>query len=314
VENSITCGNIELTGLSGTTNDIYVALCTIFSANAGITLTATDASGNTYTYTKSGVTFAIGQYYEVKVKMKRQAALGDLFYSDGTFSSTLVAGKTPIGVIAYLDQPGTDDDEITEKSQGAGHGLVMCLKNAEIDSEVPWSTEHVSKFSGQEVTSVDGLKRTTNVSGYTNTATLTVDAATAEKYPVAKAAKEYTTLAAPTGTTGWFLPSAQQWVKMIEGLGGLSDGAPNFAESWFDNNHTAADKWEAALSKAGSSNYDSMTSTYSYYWSSSESSANKAVGLDTRVLSTGESFGFNWSYGDKFYMSVYVRVRPVLAF
>jgi len=75
VENSITCGNIELTGLSGTTNDIYVALCTIFSANAGITLTATDASGNTYTYTKSGVTFAIGQYYEVKVKMKNTAPL-----------------------------------------------------------------------------------------------------------------------------------------------------------------------------------------------------------------------------------------------
>jgi hypothetical protein len=101
---------------------------------------------------------------------------------------------------------------------------------------------------------------------------------------------------------------------MIEGLGGLSDGAPNFAESWFDNNHTAADKWEAALSKAGSSNYDSMTSTYSYYWSSSEISADKAVGLDARVTSTGESFGFNWSYGDKFYESVYVRVRPVLAF
>jgi len=75
VENSITCGNIELTGLSGTTNDIYVALCTITSENAGITLTATDASGNTYTYTKSGVTFAIGQYYEVKVKMKNTAPL-----------------------------------------------------------------------------------------------------------------------------------------------------------------------------------------------------------------------------------------------
>ena len=75
VENSITCGNIELTGLSGTTNDIYVALCTI-SANAGITLTATDASGNTYTYTKSGVTFAIGQYYEVKVKMHEYVDLG----------------------------------------------------------------------------------------------------------------------------------------------------------------------------------------------------------------------------------------------
>lgn len=89
VENSITCGNIELTGLSGTTNDIYVALCTITSANAGITLTATDASGNTYTYTKSGVTFAIGQYYEVKVKMKKQATDLSMVDNAGNARSTM---------------------------------------------------------------------------------------------------------------------------------------------------------------------------------------------------------------------------------
>jgi len=241
------------------------------------------------------------------------AQLGDLFYSDGTFSTELEAGKTPIGVIAYLDKEGTDDDEICEKSNGAGHGLVLCLKDAASGSNAQWSTENVSKFSGQGVTSVEGLKRTENVSGYTNTAALTVDDATAAKYPAAAAAKNYTGLTAPTGTTGWFLPSAQQWVKMIEGLGGLSDGAPNLAESWFDNNHEGADKWENAIKKAGNGNYDSMTSAYLYYWSSSEYSASGAVALSVDATDTGEDFGLLWWNYDKDSTDD-DRVRPVLAF
>jgi len=240
------------------------------------------------------------------------AKLGDLFYSDGTFSTELEAGKTPIGVIAYLDKEGTDDDEISEKSNGAGHGLVLCLKN--VASTIAWSTENVSKFSGQEVASVEDLKRTTNVSGYTNTATLTVDAATAEKYPAAYKALKNNGLTAPTGTTGWFLPSAQQLLKMIEGLGGLTDGAPNFYENWFDTNHNGADKLEAALSKAGSGNYDSMTSAYLIYWSSSECTDNKAVSLGVDATGTGFGYGFLWGADGKDNTYTMYRVRPVLAF
>ncbi len=241
------------------------------------------------------------------------AKLGDLFYSDGTFSTTLEAGKTPIGVIAYLGTDAFSENGTTVGGSAfVGHGLVMCLKNAA--SAIAWSTENVSKFSGQEVTSVDGLKRTENVSGYTNTATLTVDEATAAKYPAAAAAKNYTELTAPTGTTGWFLPSAQQWVKMMEGLGGLSDGAPNYGESFFDNNHTAADKWEAALSEAGSGNYDSMTSKFLWYWSSSECSADNAVYLSVDATATGDSYGFWWDNDDKGNAGSRSRVRPVLAF
>ncbi|MBR3522419.1 MAG: hypothetical protein IKN75_07905 [Prevotella sp.] len=266
----------------------------------GQTITLTAAPG--YKFKSVEAKKGVGPYANAK--------LGDLFYSDGTFSSTLVAGKTPIGVIAYLDQEGTDDDEICEKSNGAGHGLVMCLKNAAA-STIAWSTESVSKFSGQEVTSVDGLKRTTNVSGYTNTATLTADAETAAKYPAAKAAKEYTTLAAPTGTTGWFLPSAQQWVKMQTGLGALEESSIPW-NSWFDNNHEGADKWEAALSKAGSGNYDSMTSANLYYWSSSENSASYAVSLNVCAIMVG--YGFNWYFDEKNPTGSSFRVRPVLAF
>ena len=241
------------------------------------------------------------------------AKLGDLFYSDGTFSTELEAGKTPIGVIAYLGTDAFSENGTTVGGSAfVGHGLVLSLKNAA--SDVEWGTEKVSKFSGQEVTSVDGLKRTTNVSGYTNTATLTVDAATAEKYPAAYEALNYNGLTAPTGTTGWFLPSAQQWLKMIEGLGGLTDGAPNFDNKFFDNAHTAADKWEAALSKAGSGNYDSMTNDYFWFWSSSECTENEAVSLGVDATYTGYGCGFFWDNEDKGGAHINSRVRPVLAF
>ena len=244
------------------------------------------------------------------------AQLGDLFYSDGTFSTTLEAGKTPIGVIAYLDQDGTGDDGITEKSNGAGHGLVLCLKNAASGADGQWSTETSAYEFGEDakVADADALKRTTNVSGYTNTKTLAEKTDAATKYKAAYAAKNYTGLTAPTGTTGWFLPSAQQWVKMIEGLGELPDGAPSWV-FWFDNTHTAAAKWEAALQKAGDGNYDSMTSTYLWYPSSSEFSADKAVRLYVDPTGTDEDYGLYWEeYGKDDTTSIYGRVRPVLAF
>ena len=239
-------------------------------------------------------------------------ALGDLYYSDGTYSPKNQTDKTPIGVIAYLGNDNfTENGTSVGGSTFVGHGLVLCLKNAA--NNIKWSTENVSKFLGKEVKDVEGLKRTGNVSGYTNTATLTADAETAAKYPAAKAAKEYTTLAAPTGTTGWFLPSAQQWVKMQTGLGALDESSITW-NSWFDNSHTAADKWNTALSKAGDGKYDSMTSTSATlrYWSSSEYSNHLAVEL--YVNATDGEHGFMWSYYHKDIEHPEHCVRPVLAF
>ena len=65
---TITTQSVSLTGLGGSTNNLYVALCN-YNATA-YTLTATDAAGNTYTYGPKTTTFTDGQYYEVKVKMK----------------------------------------------------------------------------------------------------------------------------------------------------------------------------------------------------------------------------------------------------
>ena len=246
-----------------------------------------------------------------------EPALGDLYYSDGTWSSTLVAGKTPIGVIAYL---GTDEFTETGTTVGGstftGHGLVLCLKNAA--SGVKWSTETGAYEFGESarVNNADALKRKTDVSGYTNTATLAAKAYAATKYPAAYQAKNYTGLAAPaTGTTGWFLPSAQQWVKMQEGLGGLAESDITW-DDWFNTNHSAATAWETAMAKAGEkgTDYDSVTDDYLWYWSSSEYSAYSAVYLYIDATKTGTDYGFDWSYADKDYSYPLNRVRPVLAF
>lgn len=180
--------------------EVFVALAPATSKYYKFSATTSE---NKIISKSSTATIAAGNYYQTTLACP---ALGDLFYSDGTYSTTLQAGKTAIGVIAYLGSDNfTENGTIVGSSAFVGHGLVMCLKNAA--SAIAWSTEKVSKFLGQEVTDVDGLKRTENVSGYTNTATLTADAATAEKYPAAAAAKNYTTLPAPTtGTTGWSCP------------------------------------------------------------------------------------------------------------
>lgn len=309
---------VTLTGIPNvtyTTNGegvLYVAFPATGSS-ATITLTATIDSRD-YKYTKSGVTFENGKYYAIGVKITEPVApaLGDLFYSDGNFSPKFQIGKTPIGVIAYL---GTDNytENGTEVggSTFAGHGLVLCLKNAA--SSVAWSTE-TSAFEfgeGAKVTNASARTRTENVSGYTNTTTLAAKTDAATNYPAAYLVKNYTTLPAPaTGTTGWFMPSAQQWVKMMEGLGGLAEVGPEIEGRWFDNNHTAEDKWEAALAKAGSGNYDSMKPYYEY-WTSSEYSAGFAVVLRVDARSVGTYTGFLWDVGGK---DGSRHVRPVLAF
>lgn len=251
------------------------------------------------------------------VKQTAAPVLGDLYYSDGTWSATLVAGKTPIGVIAYL---GTDAFTETGTDVGGstftGHGLVLCLKNAA--SNVKWSTEMDDYEFGEsaKVDGVDALKRTTDVSGYTNTTTLAAKDDAATKYPAAYQARNYTGLTAPaTGTTGWFLPSAQQWVKMQEGLGGLAEGDIKW-RSWFNNDHTAADKWEMAMAKAGTKGtaYDSVTDDYLWYWSSSEYSASIAVSLLVDATGTGTGYGFYWNNDNKDGSNTDDRIRPVLAF
>lgn len=219
-------GNV-ITSVTPSSSPFYVALPVLsassywFSATASSKPYIAKATVSTATSTSS--------YYQSTVKM---ATLGDLMGANGKFyadaDAITAASTTAIGVIAHIGNDATTETI----ANGGGHGLVLCLKNAASGDDAQWSTETSTLEFGNDakVTDANGLKRTTNVSGYTNTKTLAEKTDAATKYKAAyKAynAKNYTGLTAPAGTTGWFLPSAQQWVKMIEGLGGLTDGAPS---------------------------------------------------------------------------------------
>ena len=60
--------------------------------------------------------------------------IGDIYYSDGSYSTELIDGKTPIGIIFYLTAKDEDKRlEGTAEAEALGRiptGLVMALKNA----------------------------------------------------------------------------------------------------------------------------------------------------------------------------------------
>ena len=292
---------------------IYVSLYGV--DNNTITITAQTATG-VYRKVKSGIKLENGKLYTSSDLALTKVELGQLFGADGNIyanaAAVTAAGTTAIGVVAYLDQADTeDDDAITEKNYGGGHGLVLCLKNA--TNNAGWSTDYTTEeFTGESVTSAEALKRTENVSGYYNTTRLTAKASANEKYPAAYLAENYTGLAAPaTCNTGWFLPSAQQWVMMMKGLGGVDKNSVTWG-SWFDNNHLGASAWETALEKAGAGNYDSMTYNYIFFWSSSEYSSGNAAYLSIDATNIGDQYGFYFSHTGK--NGSEYGVRPILAF
>ncbi len=287
---------------------IFVAIPA--STNINVTLTATSDEGN-FSRDKTGVTFEKGKYYAIGVKMNRIPTLGDLFYSDGSFSTTFEEGKTPIGVIAYVGTDVFTENGVTLRD-GTGtlqsHGLVLCLKNAA--GGVVWRrngmTEITDMTSEPFVDDTGDLKRTDHVSGYANTRFLAEKENAETDYPAAFRAWNYSELPVPESTTGWFMPSIQQWVKIFTGLGGLNDSEITW-QAWIDRNRTSIQKFETAMAKAYA--FDKFP-TYSYgLWSSSEATAGGANIV--MVNTSGSDIGIQFGYTNKVFNAI---VRPVLAF
>lgn len=304
-------GNLEITP-STTGNVLWVSMAPYDSHYAtaadvplDLTLTAETDNGDIYTYTKSGIHLTANRYYAITVKMEK-LAIGNLYYSDGTWSQTLIPAKTPIGVVAYVGNDVFSEKGVTlrdGKTTLKSHGLVLCLKNA--GSSVVWSSITGKAYQPYAyVDETEALKRTEGVSGYTVTKALA-----SSNYPACQTAWNYISLAAPPNTTGWFLPSEQQWVKIVCGLGGLSESAVEY--STYIAGDAVIKQMEDALKKAGNGAYDLLkVGTMNWYWSSSEFDDERATGI-----SIFEEDGPNLRFiGTPKNDSEDTYVRPVLAF
>lgn len=296
-------------------SDFYVAVRE--ASNKAVSLSAYNDYGK-FGYEKAGITFEKGKYYAIGVKMTRLATLGDLYYSDGTFSTTLEEGKTPIGVIAYVGTDAFTENGVTLRDGTTtlqSHGLVLCLKHI---SHVRWRRNGmpaITETSEPLVNDTGDLKRTSNVSGYANTKFLAEKTDAAEDYPAAYQAWNYSLLPAPSSTTGWFLPSIQQWVRIMTALGGMSESDIVWLNTWKDTNLTSIHNLEAAMEKAGDMGnaYDAMSDSNRIYWSSSEASAGSSAALFIYPKIENSHQGLLFSFENKVnYFNYYVR--PVLAF
>ena len=303
-------------------SNIFVAIQK--ASNKAVSLSVNSTSGH-FTYDKSSATFEMGKYYAIGVKLTRHQSRGDLYYSDGTSSEMLEAGKTPIGVIAYLGTDQWSENGVTLRDNSTtlqSHGLVLCLND--VAENVVWGTTgSVSEFGESlEVANLSGLMRTNDVSGYMNTKTLATRENAATDHPALYRAWSYTALSAPATTTGWFLPSAQQWVKMLTGIAGLSDGDIKW-QDFIDKDCVALARIETALAKAGSGNYSSMTDRDFWLWTSTEGHSGAGfVGRNATIMNiktplSDGNYGFNFANEQKsmsYGSSHPVRTRPVLAF
>lgn len=271
-----------------------------------------------------------------------QAKVGDIFYSDGTISTALVAGKTPIGIVAYLNcdasnNPVAGTSALTESAElglyaaiGAEknfHGLVMSLTNAN-SANVKWGKEAAStQLTGVTVASDDAtMKASTagaNMSGlnatiYTNGIDVITGSPTfkpAESYPASHAAWNYG-VAVPSYVTNWFMPTSPQWYAVLyNGLGGLH--AEGIAPAWntYFNHANAFAKINSALKKvsAGGTKVDELPAK-ALFWTSNEGDANGTTAAALQADANGLKFTAVRKTPDKGVGDLPTVVRSFFAF
>jgi len=152
------------------------------------------------------------------VRVKCLPNIGDYYYSDGTFGTSKVpSGATIIGIVF------SNKVSVTDSVNGWTHGYAMALSNAA--SAVTWSPNTSTlEFPSSQVTSLTGYE--TELDGYTHCQTIKTKAGSnlSSNYPAIYYALNYSAYTAPSGTSGWYLPSSGQWYQIITNLGGISTG------------------------------------------------------------------------------------------
>lgn len=257
---------------------------------------------------------------------------GDYYYSDGGISSQIISSKTPIGVVFYVGDVAKNDGQLKAKLGGGDannynssdiHGLVVALKDASSnDYIVAWGASGVqignNTMSGYtDITATKGTSGTVNqMLGYNNTEVI-------REYNKGKSGDALVTAVsvidentctdadnnkifpkAPTGSSGWYLPSVKELSTLCSGWNELSDeGVPNGSSSDTDNFEIVNN----ALSALGSTVAVQINDFP--YFSSSESWLNPVY----YALIVNMSDGRVWSHGDKS-VGNGIFLRPVLAF
>ena len=305
-------------------DDAYSAMPKMETIESTITTLAFDEYQNTVTF-NGGITN----------EAQAPAKVGDLYYSDGTWGpyNAENAAKTPIGIVFSTNITSAD------YQAGYHHGYVMALKRANGGANVAnWCTNTnglqsilITRDAPTDFYALDDIRVDYEGLTYCNAAiqyctdhTIDVTSLTA-----IQAAKNYgSTVAAPAGTSGWYLPSIgqqYQWLKNLANAGSTPEGSTTFtgAETWTNNTTYWTMSGQATAAATAINNYcKAKLSTFytndntiwedfatgHYLWSSTERVAGYPFNL---LFSTDGNLNLYGSHGKS---HANLQVRAVLAF
>ena len=264
------------------------------------------AKANYKVYTLGGATASLTDNWDA-------VNVGDIYYSDGSWSSTYNSAKTAIGVVVSTN--GT----YCESGKGYGHGLVMSLKN--VSTSAMWNNANTPDISG--LTNVQHVNEWySDYSGIANCNVVkAITGYSSTTYPAFYLALN-STVTTPSGSSGWFLPSSGQWYKALEetytyynnnsgstvSMTLSSKETITDALSYSFSGESAAGVTVLNYAMSGHSLTSSLYDTYAtstYYWTSSECNINNACDL----IFYSSSLALNYDFKANSY-----RVRPFLAF
>ena len=200
----------------------------IASVNGSGTVTA-NKPGDCVIYAKAGNVIA-----ECAVSIdKRALAIGDYYYSDGTWSAQLDEGRTPIGVVFYVGDVTAFDPALKNEHPNCTHGLVVSL--TEHEQGTAWQPNYekyastigmwTDAFAPQYEPVTSGYELEDNLNrpiGYNNTKAMELfnaaeDNAEWQIEPINFVVDYRTKVPAPEASSDWYLPSAKELSLLTTG-------------------------------------------------------------------------------------------------
>ena len=290
-------------------SDYYLCLVPATMGSGDLTIDATVGS-DTYTYTKAGgVSLETSKYYQSTVTMTKQLTypitlsaatsdyVGSVVTTDGNVYATVAtasaASKTAVAVIAYVGSAGSVD-----ASSGTYKGLAVALSDANSGNDCQWAESFedfedcLSSSQTSDIVAALGFKN-----GITCTSTLTGDGHT---HAATTAAESNNGITAPSGTSGWFMPSMGQWNLIVQGLATKKAGSAVTTDLTYQTNNPTykADNLNSVITAAGGTGFQKNS-----YWASTEQNFVRAWAIY-----------FTDGYATNYAKTVNSYVRSVIAF
>ena len=177
--------------------------------------------------------------------------VGEILCSDGLAyaaadKDNLPTGVTAVAIVAYLGDGDTSDNTYN-------NGLAIAMTNANDGSGCGWGDYFVSYncvSKSNDIATAIGFK-----DGISSTNTLTSDG---HYHEAATAAVSNNGTAAPTGTSGWFLPSMGQWNLIVQGLASKKAGSAVTTDitKWDENDTYKDSNLNSVITDAGGTGFN----------------------------------------------------------